>query len=144
MTMPRDLILPGAIAGLALVAVAVGLTVAGGPGRGKVEQRDALRIGQIETARNHVVCLARANGDTLPETLAETLAETLTDQTSCDPGDSLQDPFTEAPVGYEKLNARSFQLCPALELGADNANRAWVGGGQFDAGSSCIRYDYRP
>ncbi len=134
--MPRELLLPGAIAGLALVAVAVGLTVAGGPGRGKVEQRDALRIGQIETARNHVLCLARATGDTLPETL--------TDQTACDPGDSLQDPFTGAPVGYEKFDARSFQLCPALELGDDHANRAWVGGGQFDAGSGCIRYDYRP
>lgn len=140
MTMPRELILPGAIAGLALVAVAVGLTVAGGPGRGKVEQRDALRIGQIETARNHVLCLARANGDTLPETLAETL----TDQANCDPGDSLQDPFTDAPLGYEKLDTRSFQLCPALELVDDHANRAWVGGGQFDAGSGCIRYDYRP
>lgn len=134
--MRRDMILPGAIVGMALVAVVVGLTVAGGPSRGKVEQRDALRIAQIQKARDHVFCLTRANGGVLPETLIA--------HPSCNPGDALRDPFTEAPVRYEKLDARQFHLCPMLELAEDHADTNWLGGGNFDAASGCIRYNYRP
>lgn len=134
--MQRDLILPGAIAGLAVVAVVTGLTLTGGLARGKAEQRDQARLTALNNAKGLVECLSQRNDRTVPETL--TTAE------ACDPLDVLNDPYSGTPVRFERLSSTRYQLCPQLELPDDIPDRYWMDDEDFDAKSGCMRYTYRP
>lgn len=134
--MPRDLILPGAIAGLAVVAVVAGLSLTGGPARGKAEQRDQARLKALYKAHDLVECLAKHNDQTLPDRLIA--------NPSCDPLNVLNDPYSGTPVKYETWHGRMYRLCPELELPEDQADGSHVGGGTLDRVTDCVTYTYRP
>ena len=134
--MPRDMILPGAIAGLAVVAVVAGLALTGGPARGKAEQRDTARLAALSDAQELVECLARNNGRIVPETLEA--------YRSCPSLDALNDPLSGTPVRFERTDDTRYLLCPQLELPGDLENDRWVDGGHFQTASGCVRYEYRP
>ncbi len=134
--MPRDMILPGAIAGLAVVAVVAGLALTGGPARGKAEQRDQTRITALEEVRSLVKCLANDNDQSLPSSLEA--------HDDCAALDVLHDPFSGTPIRYERLNSREYHLCPHLELPEDFRDGRWPYAGEYHAQSDCVRYRYRP
>jgi len=134
--MPRDMILPGAIAGLAVVAVVAGLSLTGGPARGKAEQRDQARLAALRDAHELVECLARTNNRTLPEVLEA--------DASCPDVEVLNDPYTGTPIRFERLDETRYLLCPDLELPDDFENDHWIEGGHFKATSGCVRYEYHP
>ena len=134
--MPRDMILPGAIAGLAVVAVVAGLSVAGGPERARAEDRDRARLEALHKAQDLVECLAKHNDRTLPEHLAA--------NPSCASLEVLNDPYSGTPVGYEVRHGSMYRLCPELELPEDQEHESHVAGGKFDQVTDCVRYIYHP
>ena len=136
MTMMRETLLTGAIAGLAVVAIALGLTLTGGLTRGKAEQRDKTRITALKEARDLVKCLANQNDWSLPETLEANEA--------CASLDSLHDPISGTAVRYERLNSKEYHLCPDLELPEDFRDGRWPYAGEYHAETDCVRYRYRP
>ncbi|KRW95763.1 hypothetical protein [Paracoccus sp. MKU1] len=97
-----------AIALLAAVAVVAGLALTGGPGHARKERRDRERESDLADLGRLVVCLARENGDRLPEALETT--------PPCDWQVRLADPFTGVPYRYEVTGPRSYRLCAGFEL----------------------------
>ncbi len=97
-----------AIALLAATAVVAGLALTGGPGHARKERRDRERENDLANLGRLVVCLARENGDRLPEMLDTT--------PRCDRQVRLADPFTGEPYRYEVTGPRSYRLCAGFEL----------------------------
>lgn len=106
-----------AIALLAAAAVVAGLALTGGPGHARKERRDRERESDLANLGRLVVCLARENGDRLPETLATT--------PQCDWQVRLADPFTGAPYRYEVTGPRSYRLCAGFELPQPPRSGPW-------------------
>ncbi len=118
-----------AIAALALLAVVGGLMLAGGPGRGRAERHDAIRVDDLQQLSGHVACLSTRDGR-MPADLAETAA--------CPGPIRLADPFTGAPYRIEPLEARKFRICAGFELPPDPAPRRWSGQGRD---GDCMVFD---
>ncbi|WP_313351604.1 hypothetical protein [Paracoccus sp. (in: a-proteobacteria)] len=97
-----------AIALLAVVAIVAGLVLTGGPGQARKERRDRERESDLSHLSRLVGCLARENGNRLPESVRTT--------PGCDWQLRLADPFTGAPYHYEVTGPRSYLLCAGFEL----------------------------
>lgn len=96
-----------AIAALAVLAIVGGLILSGGPGRGRLERRDAIRMDDLNRLSSHIGCLADGRGQ-MPSEL---------DETSGCPGPIRRmDPFTDAAYRIEPLEDDKYRLCAGFEL----------------------------
>ncbi|MBV0892003.1 hypothetical protein KTN05_09085 [Paracoccus sp. Z118] len=118
-----------AIAALAVAAIVGGLILSGGPGRGRMERRDATRMDDLTRLSTHISCLAGDSGR-MPASLEETAG--------CPGPVRLADPFTDAAYRIEPLEDGKFRLCAGFELPADDAGR-W----QRRSGD-CVVFDLPP
>lgn len=121
------------LAGLALALVALGLAVVGGPGAGRAERRDGLRLGDLQAIQGALAC-ARMAGVEAPADLAGLEAA---EGAGCPAPTRTADPFTGEPYGYERLSPDRVRLCAAFER-ADLV--AWPGYGTdaFDPATGCL------
>lgn len=121
-----------AIAALAVLAIAAGLAVTGGPFQGRIERRDDLRRSDLAALARQAQCIfaaeGRADGD---------LAQTAT----CPEPPRLQDPFTGAPYRIEALDARHLRLCADFELEPEQQGRHGPVPGQWQG--DCVVVELR-
>ncbi|GAA0291185.1 hypothetical protein [Rhodovulum strictum] len=111
--------------------VGLGLLATGGPGKGRMEKRDATRLADLQGLADLAHCLART-GD-LPETLAPSDA--------CPRDIRLADPFTGAPYRYERLPEGAFRLCAGFE------DAEWLRDtrrSDLDPATGCVVFPHRP
>lgn len=97
-----------AIGLLAAIAVIAGLVVTGGPGHARKERRDQQRDGDLASLADMVACLARENGNRLPDQLAPS--------PQCNWQTPLTDAFSGRPYRYEVTGPRSYRLCADFDL----------------------------
>ncbi|MEG3660822.1 hypothetical protein [Celeribacter halophilus] len=92
---------------LALGAVAAGIATVGGPDAARIEKRDDQRLSEMRTLVWHTQCLARENGNTLPDMLTET--------DTCP--DKLAEDALLRTEGYRylKVDEASFKICADFE-----------------------------
>jgi hypothetical protein len=92
---------------LALGAVAAGIATVGGPNAARIEKRDDQRLSEMRTLVWHTQCLARENGNTLPDMLTET--------DTCP--DKLAEDALLRTEGYRylKVDEASFKICADFE-----------------------------
>lgn len=124
-----------AILVITILAVVLGLYLSGGPIEGRKSRRDALRESDLRALSSLVECLARTQGNTLPETLAVT--------PECDTKLRLDDPFTHAPYVYTHQENALYRVCATFETRPG----FWDGTvpfGRRDPETGCIAYEYRP
>lgn len=122
------------LAGLAALAVVLGLVTTGGPGTGRMERRDEARHADIGALQRHVLCRANAEGGQLPDDL------TAVEGCFIDP-DHLADPLTGAPYRYSVIDASQYEICAEFEGPPQPLyNRV---GGSFDPRTGCYRLQYR-
>lgn len=118
------------IAGLALLAVALGLYLTGGPDRARKEKHDREREQDLMTLANWVDCVAAARGQ---------LPATLQGDPQCDWKLRLADPFTGAPYRYQVVTPRRYRLCAAFELPPQPPDQRWGRDAQ-----GCFTRDFIP
>ncbi|PZX08419.1 hypothetical protein [Celeribacter halophilus] len=92
---------------LALGAVVAGIASVGGPNAARIEKRDNQRLSELRGLIWHTQCLARENGNTLPDML------TVTD--TCP--DKLAEDALLRTEGYRyfKVDETSFKICADFE-----------------------------
>ncbi|MGB8624453.1 MAG: hypothetical protein WCD16_16715 [Paracoccaceae bacterium] len=118
------------IAGLAVLAIGLGLAVTGGPGQGRKEHRDEARLSDLDRLSAQVQCLARAADGQLPQDLAPT--------TVC-PGElRREDPYTGQPYRYEILTDRAYRICAGFETDLAELRRGNLV--DVDTKAGCIHY----
>lgn len=125
------------IGALVLIAIALGLSVAGGPKAGRLEKEDKVRAEDIaRLAGKYVPCLAEEAGRHLPERLFEddVCFNSLT-------GIRLADPHSGAPYRYERISDTRFRLCASFHR-ADRVAMHLLGGLDFDADTGCLSATY--
>jgi len=125
------------IGGAALVAVAVGLWLIGGPDSGKAEHRDRVRMDDLRALGDFVRCVADSAGGVLPDTLAPVPA--------CGAGVHLADPYTGAPYRYgivfEGDRKARFRVCATFEAPRRLANTD-LEKGSFERETGCAAFNY--
>ncbi len=92
---------------LALSAVAAGIVSVGGPNAARIEKRDNQRLSELRSLVWHTQCLARENGNILPDmlTVTDTCPDKLTE-------DSL---LRTEGYRYLKVDETSFKICADFE-----------------------------
>lgn len=118
------------IAGLAMVAVAMGLYLTGGPDRARKEKRDREREQDLMVLANWVDCVAARNGR---------LPKQLQDDAQCDWQVRRIDPFTDKPYLYEVLAPRRYRVCASFDLPPQHPGQRW---GRDEGG--CVVRDFIP
>lgn len=120
----------GLIAGLAVVAVVLGLMLTGGPGYARKQARDVQREQDLMQIANWVTCLANETGK-LPKVLAAS------------PGCNWRlrdgDPQGGTAYRYEVTGPNAFQLCASFELPPVRPGDRWGRDAQ-----GCIHRDWWP
>ena len=117
--MPRDQIVPYAIAALALGLVVAALAVVGGPGQGQMERRDEARF---EVLRAFADCIAARHGEAGLDAAA----------TSC--AASHPPPAGDAPIRFELSGTKSLRVCASFE--EPRAHRAYQA--EFETDTGCL------
>jgi len=131
--MPADRLPLIALAALVAALVALGLLTVGGPGAGRMEKRDEIRLSDLSEISGYVRCVADAEGKSLPDAL--------TPMTTCQRDLRLTDPYTDAPYRYDRVSDTSFRLCAGFE------NPDWVievRNAELDPETGCLQYSYTP
>lgn len=127
------------IGGMALVAVAAGLWLVGGPGSGKVEHRDRARMVDLRELGPYVACLADLNDGTLPQALAP--------EPACGENLRFSDPYTDAPylyrIDFETDTRARYSLCADFEA-PDRLTDSYLPRGSFDPDTGCAAFAYKP
>lgn len=118
------------IAALAMVAVALGLYLTGGPDRARKEKRDREREQDLISLANWVDCLAAEQGG-LPARLQA--------DPQCDWTLRTADPFTDVPYRYEVVAPRRYRLCAVFDLPPLRPDTRWGRDAQ-----GCITRDFIP
>lgn len=118
------------IAGLAMVAVALGLYLTGGPDHARKEKQDREREQDLMTLANWVDCLAAEQGQ---------LPATLQGDPQCDWTLRLADPYTGKPYDYQVIAPRRYRLCAVFDLPLQRVDQRWG----RDA-NGCITRDFIP
>ncbi|MHA6344764.1 hypothetical protein [Roseivivax sp. CAU 1761] len=121
----------GAAWGLAALAAALslaGLVTVGGPGAGRAERRDDLRLGDLERLSAAIACTARAEG-ALPRGLDLT--------PGCGRGVRLADPYSGAPYRYAPEPGGGYRLCAPFRRPERLAPRT---GAALDPATGCVSY----
>ena len=121
-----------AIAGMVALTIGLGLVVTGGPGQGRKERRDEMRLEDLNLMSAQVHCLARAAAGQLPTDLAPTAL--------CPGALRRADPFSGQPYRYDILSPETFRLCAEFETDLAvlmDWNRV-----NLDAEAGCILYHY--
>jgi hypothetical protein len=131
--MRADRLAQVALAALVAGLVVFGLLTVGGPGKGRMEKRDATRLSDLSDLNFYVRCVANTQGKSLPASLAP--VET------CQRELRLADPFTGAPYRYERVSATAYRLCAGFEdpdwvIEARNAD--------LDRATGCLQFTYTP
>lgn len=103
---PTRLVLAFALIAAAAAAVVVALLAVGGPGAGRLERMDELRVRQAVELVNAIERHRIFTGQ-LPDTL-ETVRPTLSGQAP------IRDPETGQPYDYEALGGGRFRVCVGL------------------------------
>lgn len=122
-----------ALAVLVAALVVFGLLTVGGPGKGRVEKRDATRLEDLQQISIYIRCVADTQGETLPVSLA--LGDT------CQRDLRLSDPFTGAPYAYERVSDTAYRLCAGFE------DPDWLietRRADLDRATGCIQFTYTP
>ena len=118
---------------LVVIGLVAGFVVVGGPAQGAKESRDRQRIMDLDRLGGYVDCLARLNGNVLPDTMSR--------NADCIGGRRLADPRTHAPYRYEKIADTAFIVCADFEspraiTPTHNPN--------LDISSGCLTHRYWP
>lgn len=95
------------IAGLAVAAIAGGLAVTGGPGQGRAERRDDLRLADLMAIAGHLDCRADAGGGVVTD---------LSPSPACPAIVRASDPFTGTAYRVEVVDAQNLRLCAGFDL----------------------------
>ncbi|MDX1781955.1 MAG: hypothetical protein R3256_11625 [Thalassovita sp.] len=122
-----------ALALLVAGLVILGLFTVGGPGKGRLEMRDATRLSDLREISQYVYCVANTQDRVLPGSLAPVQ--------TCQRDLRLADPFTDTSYRYEPVSDTAFRLCAGFE------DPDWVienGGADLDRATGCLQYTYRP
>ncbi|RJE82376.1 hypothetical protein [Paracoccus onubensis] len=123
-----------AIAGLTLATMVGGLIVTGGPGQGRKERRDHVRLNDLAALFDQARCIGaseqRNDGD-------------LSATAQCPDEPRLADPYTDEPYRIEPVEDRHLRLCAIFELPADG-DRPRYGGphGEWDGHCVVIQLKY--
>lgn len=128
--------LPLAVAALVAAAVLAGLYAVGGPGSGRAERRDEVRLDDLAWLVQFTECVARSSGGEPPETLAAF--------PECGGDLRLADPYTNDPYTYQKLSATAYRLCAGFERPASISRYAygWMDG--FEPSTGCVTLSVEP
>lgn len=121
-----------AIAGMVALAIGLGLAVTGGPGQGRKERRDEMRLEDLNQLSAQVYCLARASAGQLPTDLSSTAL--------CPGALRRADPYSGQPYRYDILSPETYRLCAGFETDLAvlmDWNRV-----NLDAEAGCILYHY--
>ncbi|WP_212524921.1 hypothetical protein [Actibacterium sp. MT2.3-13A] len=122
-----------ALAALVAALVVFGLLTVGGPGKGRMERRDATRLSDLQDLGQYVRCVANTQDKTLPAGLAP--VET------CQRELRLADPFTGAPYLYQRVSDTAYRLCAGFE------DTGWVAEARerdLDPATGCLQFTYTP
>lgn len=114
-------------AGLALlvaVLVVLGLFAVGGPGQGRLERHDRIRMNDLQAIERYLRCVADAEGR-LPATLE--MGET------CRRDLRVTDPYSGVGYRYERVSDTAWRLCAAFDLPERMGHRV-----DFDTDSGCL------
>jgi hypothetical protein len=133
--MQRDLIATLAIAAAVGAAVVTGLVYTGGPGAGRAERRDEVRLRDLGALADLTRCLADLDDHRLPDRLGP--------EPRCGTKIALADPFTGTPYRYDRLSDWSFRLCAVLER-PEAAGPVFPEDGTFDETTGCLTVSYNP
>ena len=112
-----------AIAAVALAAILGGLVLSGGPGQGRMERRDRVRLDDLMAIWRQAECRS-LNGAPLDGALTPTAA--------CPAEPRRADPQTGAAYRIEPVDARNLRLCADFELPPEELSPGWVGERQGD------------
>lgn len=125
------------IGGAALVAVAAGLWLIGGPESGRAEHRDRVRMDDLRTLGDFVRCVADSTGGVLPDTLAPAPA--------CGDEVHLADPYTGAAYRYRIMfegdGKARFRVCATFEAPRRLTN-TYLEKGSFERETGCAAFSY--
>lgn len=140
--MPKSSLFFGAVATMAIVAIAAGLYMIGGPSFARQDRFDAKRLSEITHIVTAMLCSERKEHKTpLPESLSD---EAIHGDCAASRirNDALLDPETSKPYSYRKIDKTDFEVCATFY----DAARAWKRsikrlnrGANFDANLGCLR-----
>ncbi|MBC9245369.1 hypothetical protein H4P12_01270 [Paracoccus sp. 11-3] len=112
------------IAGLALLAIGLGLTITGGPLQGRKERRDAVRYEDLMRLAQQARCLHDAD---------QLRGTGLGPVDACPDDVRAADPYTHQPYQITAVAPQHLRLCASFELTEDEApwvrqyNQQWQG-----------------
>lgn len=111
-----------AIAGLGVGAILGGMLIAGGPGQGRAERRDAARRDDLLALETQLACLAQESGQ---------LTARIEATPACPAEPRQTDPETGVPYRIEQIDDENLRLCARFEVARLPAATGY--GGEFDA-----------
>lgn len=112
--------------GLALAAIAAAFWTIGGPIQARSEQRDMIRMQDLNALYRHIDCLARDDSAAPDESSA------------CGPRPRDADPFTGELYRIEDASARMIVLCAGFENNQTPHQLYFAQ--NFDAARGCVTY----